>query len=148
MVLAGVAILTSRSFAGDPPSEKTFAPTALGMEVPVIISVDELDKHVGRLVAIRGNIRNAKPPRILGVEVDTPDDLRHREVEAYAIGILMKYSITEEEVRKGQEQARKTGNVIGIATLGPGTYYRLAVDLTGKSAEAREVPNGNGKSGK
>jgi hypothetical protein len=131
--------------ATDPPVEadKKFAPTALGMEVPVITSANDLDKYVGRVVAITGVVTNTKPPTIIGVWVATPDELRDRE--AYAVGILTKFVVTKAEHKKMQDDARKQGNLIGIAHPGPGTYYQLHADLNWKKAEARPMPKAKDK---
>ena len=145
-ILLGVALLLpSGSAAGDPPAkaDKAFVPTALGMDVPVLTSADDRDKYVGRLVAVRGVVSNSKPPAILGVWVATPDGLRDRE--AYAVGILRKFTVSEAAYRKMQDDARKAGNLIGIAHPGPGIYYQLYADLNWKLAEAQPLPKGSGK---
>jgi hypothetical protein len=128
-----------------PKPDPKFRPTALGMEVPVLTSADDLDKYVGRLVAVQGRLDNSKPLRILGVEVDAKGDWRHDEHEAYAVGILGKFTVTEAEYRAIQDKARKMGNVIGVATLGPGTYFALYADLAGKKAEAHLLPKEAGR---
>jgi hypothetical protein len=137
----------ARTTAANPPegSDKKFVPIVLGMEVPVITSTDDRDQYVGRLVAVRGSIHNAKLTSIVGVWVDAPDDLRHSEAEAYAVGILRKFTVTEAEFRKLQEDARKDGNLVGIAHPGPGVYYQLFADLKWKLAEARPIPKKVGK---
>jgi hypothetical protein len=138
LALAGCGTMIGRD---DPPPrpEEAFAPQVLGMAVPVVGSADDLDLYVGRLVVVRGVLRNTKPPYIAGVEVYAPDDWRHDQPESYAVGILTKTTVTETEYRKVQDDARKAGNLIGAATLGPGVHYRLCVDLTGNTAEARRL---------
>lgn len=147
MLIGGALILAGRTTAGDPAPrpDKKFAPVALGMEVPVITSTDERDKHVGRLVAVRGTISNTKRSCIVDVEVDAPDELRLREAEAYAVGILTKYTVTKDEIRKMLEESRKLGNPFGVANTGPGVYYALCVDLNGKRSKAQLLPKGDGK---
>jgi hypothetical protein len=134
--------LVAASTAGaDPPvkADKKFAPTALGMEVPVITSADDLDKYVGRLVAVQGVVSNTKLPTIIGVWIARPpDELTERE--AFAVGILTKFVVTEADYKKMQDEARKRGNLVGIAHPGPGVYYQLYADLNWKKAEARPVP--------
>ena len=147
VLLGSTLLLAAGPVAGDPPArvEKPFAPKALGMDVPVLTSADDLDKYIGRLVAVRGTVSNTKLQCIVGVFVDAPDDLRTRETDAYAVGILGKWTVTEAEFRKWQDDARKQGNRIGVAHPGPGVYYSLYADLTGKLAEARPLPKGDGK---
>ncbi|WP_020472595.1 hypothetical protein [Zavarzinella formosa] len=140
-IILGGAILLAGKAAGEDvlqKPDKKFTPMALGMDWPVITSADDLDKHVGRLVAVRGIVGSSKIARIHGVEVQAPDELRGRE--AYAIGILGKFTVTEDAIRKTNEQARKSGNLVGVAQTGPGVYYTLYFDLAGKKAEARELP--------
>lgn len=147
VVLGGALLLAAGTAAAEPPTkgDKGFAPKALGMDVPVITSADDLDKYIGRLVAIRGKVSNTKMQRIVGVFVNAPDELRKREAEAYAVGILGKWTVTEAEFQKIQGEAQKIGNLIGVAHPGPGVYYTLYADLNGKLAEARGMPRADGK---
>jgi hypothetical protein len=145
ILLSGALLLPDETAAGDPPAkaDKAFAPKALGMDVPVVTSADDLDKYVGRLVALRGVVSKTKLADIIGVWVATPDELRGRE--AYAVGILRKATVTEAEYRKMQDDARRDGNRIGIAHPGPGVYYELCTDLNWKQAKAQPLPKGAGK---
>lgn len=145
MALAMSPFVGASTEAADPPAkaDKKFAPKALGMEVPVITTADELDKYVGRLVAVRGVVTNSKLPNIIGVWIATPDELR--EHEAYAVGILTKFVVAEADYKKMQDEARKRGNLVGIALPGPGVYYQLYADLNWKKAEAQPVPRNDGK---
>jgi hypothetical protein len=61
------------------------------------------------------------------------------------MAILRKFTVTEAEYRKMQDDARKAGNVIGIAHPGPGVYYQLYADLNWKLADAQPLPKGAGK---
>ena len=143
IILGGTLMVLAPAKADDaPPRPGTkFAPKALGMELPVIESEKELDKYVGRLVAVRGVVRNTKLPNIFGVDIRVADELRRSESEVYAVGILVKFVVTEEQVRKSQEEAaRRTGNLVGLPRPGLGTHYSLYVDLKGKLAEARPLP--------
>lgn len=150
-VLASLVVATflfaPQTIAEDAPAklEKKFAPKALGMDLPSVTSADDLDKYVGRLVAVRGTVTNAKPPLIVGVEVDVSDELRQEQAEAYAVGILAKFTLTEEAYQKIQDRARKSGNLIGVAIPGPGDHYSLHANLDGKLAEAKRLAAGNGK---
>ena len=110
-----------------------FAPAALGMEVPVLTVADHLDEHLGRLVAVRGPISDSKIPLIAGVEVKADDELRGQG--AYAIGILTKWKVTEEELRKAEDHAGGPP-----PNDGPGTRYILYFDLAGRIAKARPLP--------
>jgi hypothetical protein len=147
VLLAGALAVGLGTALADPaPKPDTkFRPTALGMDVPVLTSADDLDKYVSRLVAVQGRLNDDKPPRILGVEVYATDDWRHDEPEAYAVGILGKFTVTEAEYRAIQNKARKMGNVIGVATLGPGTYFALYADLAGNKAKAHLLPKEAGR---
>jgi hypothetical protein len=142
ILLGGALIFPAPAMSEDAPrkQEKKFAPEALGMQVPVITSADELDKHVGHLVAVRGVISNYKIPDIAGAWVDASLELSRSGSEAYAVGILVKFVITRDEVQKVQDEARKNGNLVGVAVPGPGTFYKLVVDLKGKRAEAQRLP--------
>lgn len=147
ILLVGALLTTAGMAMAEPATkaDKGFAPKALGMDVPVVTSADDLDKYVGRLVAVRGTVSNTKLQCIVGVFVKAPDDLRTREAEAYAVGILVKWTVTEAEYQKMQDDARKAGNLIGIAHPGPGVYYTLYADLNGNWAEARPLPKEKGK---
>jgi hypothetical protein len=142
MLLSGALVFAASAKAEDTPrkQEKKFAPQALGMELPVITSADEREKYVGRLVAVRGVISNYKLPDIAGVRVDAALELSRSESEAYAVGILVKSVFSEEEYRKIQDEARSMGNLVGVAIPGPGTFYKIVVDLNGKRAEAQRLP--------
>lgn len=105
-------------------SEMKFAPGALGMAVPVITSAKDRDKYVGRLVAVRGIVSESKLAFIVGVEVKATDELRGRE--AYAVGILGRFTATDDEARTAND--------------GPGVKYTLYSDLSGKLADARSLP--------
>ncbi|MEX2120558.1 MAG: hypothetical protein WD847_13270 [Pirellulales bacterium] len=122
--------------AGSAPKGKqdSFAPRALGMEVPVLAATDDRDEHVGRLVAVRGTVSKSKIPHIAGVQVGAKDYLRGRE--SYAVGILIRWTVTEEDLRKAEERAGGP-----LPNDGPGTKYALYFDLSGRMAQARPLPN-------
>lgn len=109
-----------------------FKPVALGSKVPVVTDNRELSDFDGRLVAIRGIVSNTKVPTVIGVDVRVDDKLRGRE--AYAIGILRRSEVTQEQL--DAEFAERGA----FATRGPGVYYTLYFDLSGKLAEARAWP--------
>jgi len=116
-----------------------FRPGALGMQPPLLTKHEQLDKHVGQLVAIRGTVSNSKIATIIGVDVQ-PGELRGEE--CYAVGILAKWTTTQEQL---DELFKKHGPV---ATRGPGTTYMLYFDLSGKRAQARKWPNESEANGK
>ena len=125
------AILLWPSPTGAAEGESSgFAPGALGMKVPVLISAASRDEYIGRLVAIRGTVSDSKIPRIAGIEVGLSDD-KLRGQEAYAVGILARFVVTEADPT--------------IANSGTGTFYTLYYDLGGKIAEARPLPSDQGK---
>ncbi len=126
------AILGSIAAEDAGPNSEKFAPAALGMEVPIITSSIDRDKYVGRLVAIRGVVDNTKDAAIAGVSIDAPDELRGKE--AYAVGILGKFTVPEDDNRKSATLAGP------IANSEPGVKYTLYFDLEGKRARARPVP--------
>lgn len=101
----------------------SFQPGALGIKVPILEREGDAEKYVGRLVAVRGTVSDSKIPRIRNVEVRADDSLRNRE--AYAVGILIKWTITEVDPL--------------VASEGPGTYFVLYFDLAGKITEARPL---------
>jgi hypothetical protein len=108
-----------------------FRPGALGMTPEVLVSTAALENHVGKLVAVRGVVSKSKQPTILGVDVAAAETLGGRE--AYAIGILAKWIVTNADLR---QVAKKRV----VASRGPGTFYTLYFDLSGKLAEARPWP--------
>lgn len=112
-------------------SQHGFQPVALGINPPVLTSRDQLDAHLGELVAIRGIVSNAKQATILGVDV-LPGDLRGEE--AYAVGLLTKWTISQVQL---DSQFKEHGP---FQTNGPGTSYVLYFDLSGKLAEACKWP--------
>ena len=109
-----------------------FRPGALGMEPPLLTRHEQLDKHLGQLVAIRGTVSNSQIATIIGVDVK-PGELRGED--CYAVGILTKWTTTQEQL---DELVEKHGPV---ATRGPGTTYKLYFDLSGKGAQARKWPS-------
>jgi hypothetical protein len=107
------------------PTDEKFRPVALGMELVVLKSREQLDFNVGKLVAISGVVSNTKRASILGVEID-PGDLRGKE--AYAVGILSKSDESHQPMDVWVQQA----GVSARAT------YILYADLSGKISHARE----------
>lgn len=79
-----------------------------------ILSHEDLNKYVGKLITIMGQVSNTKIPTIIGVDVssDKPD---LRGEMAIATGILEKWIVSENEVD------------ILSANRGAGTFYRLKV---------------------
>ena len=75
-------------------------------------------------MAVRGIVSETKIPKIMGVRVQTPFELRGQE--AYAVGILGKFTVKKVDPL--------------IANDGPGVKYTLYFDLSGKLAEARAMP--------
>jgi hypothetical protein len=73
-----------------------------------------------------------KIPDLIGVEVKSPDALRGRE--AYAVGVLAKWTVEREEAEAGRRA------IPPIPGTGPGVKYLLYFDLSGKLAEARPLP--------
>lgn len=128
LFVCGKAVPENRS----PRPEKQFAPVALGMDVPVITFADERDEYVGRVVAVRGVVSDTKLAFIVGVEVDASDELRGRE--AYAVGILQRFTVTEDAIRESEKKFGK------FAHSGPGVSYTLYFNLSGTLAEARPLP--------
>ncbi len=120
--LALVGLLVCASANGEdetPKPSKTFVQMTLGMKIPMVTSVDDLEKNVGRVVALRGVVSQAPQTEILGVEVRSADVLRGHE--AYAVGILAK-STASKDARAGDA---------------PAVQYHLYFDLAGKLSEAR-----------
>jgi hypothetical protein len=98
---------------------------AIGMDVPVVTSFKELDKCLGRVVALRGVVSEGnKIPYLLGVQINCDDELRGKEV--YALGILKKFEVKEVDPL--------------TANSGPGIKYNLYYDLNGELAKARALP--------
>lgn len=124
-----------RSAAENPrqSSPTTETRRVLGMDVPVLTDFNEVEQHVGRLVALRGVVTpGTKIPDLIGVEVKSPDALRGRE--AYAVGILATWTAEREEAEAGRRENSP------IPGTGPGDKYLLYFDLSGKLAEARPLP--------
>jgi hypothetical protein len=104
--------------------EAPFAPGALGIKVPVITDAKQRDEFIGRLVAVRGVVKEGKRTSICGVAINCPKELQGKE--AYAVGILGRFTV-------------KKANPL-IPNDGPGVKYTLYFDLRGKLAEARPIP--------
>jgi len=98
------------------------------MQPSLLTKHEQLDDHIGQLVAIRGAVSNSKIATIIGVDIQ-PGDLRGED--CYAVGNLAKWTTTQQQL---DELFEKHGPV---ATRGPGTTYMLYFDLSGKAAEAR-----------
>lgn len=105
-------------------AKSSFVPRALGMELPVLTSPDQLDDYLGRLVAVRGEILNTKWKHLAGVQVEADDSLIGHE--AYAIGILIRFE--------------KKGRTPGIQSTGSKVEYLLYSDVAGHSAKAERIP--------
>jgi hypothetical protein len=120
LVLLVACLCVGQSLAED----KDFQPGALGLKVPVITDARQRDEFVGRLVAVRGVVREGKLTSICGVEITCLNELQGKE--AYAVGILGRFTV-------------KKANPL-IPNNGPGVKYTLYFDLSGKLAEARKVP--------
>lgn len=100
-------------------------------ETPVLLtSREKIDDNVGKLVTIKGEVTNTKIPSILGIDVESSEpDLRGKA--ATATGILKKWTVTEEELKKQIEEK-------GIfANRGAGTFYRLADPKTGVTVQVQ-----------
>ena len=115
-----------------PQEPEGFRPGTLGMQPPLLTAHEQLDKHIGQLVAIRGIVSNSKIATIIGVDIQ-PGDLRGGD--CYAVGVLAKWTTTQQQL---DELFEKHGPV---ATRGPGTHHILYFDLAGKLAEARKWPD-------
>ncbi len=100
------------------------------MEVPILTSMDDLDRHVGHVVAIRGSIGNSKIPHIIGVEVNGG----HSLPDACAVGMLAKFVITEKD---WAEQKRLNPHRNAAGSFGPGTRYKLYSSMTGDGSKAQ-----------
>lgn len=107
-------------------SDADFHPRALGMKLDVLTSHDQLDFHLGKLVALHGVVTNTKQASILGVDID-PNNLRGKD--SYAVGVLVKW-----------DEHLSEDKVVDFQTRGPGTYYALYFDLSGELAKARQWP--------
>lgn len=124
----GIALADEPSPAGD-----SFRPKVLNFMPPLLTKGTDLDRYVGRVIAIRGELSQTKIPTILGIDVVCPDD-KLRGKEAYAVGILTKWTTT-------QEQLNEAFHVAGpFATRGPGTSYVLYESLGGTGAPAKAWP--------
>lgn len=135
VLLAVLWFSFERSAAENPrkSSRTTETRRVLGMDVPVLTDFKEVEQHVGRLVALRGVVTpGTKIPYLIGVEVKSPDALRGRE--AYAVGVLAKWTAEREEAEAGRRA------IPPIPGTGPGVKYLLYFDLSGKLAEARPLP--------
>lgn len=127
----------SVSHAPPLPERHGFRPGALGMKPPLLTEREQLDRHIGQLVAIRGTVSSSKAATIIGVNVNARFELRGKD--CYAVGILAKWTSTQRQL---DEMIKKHGPV---AASGPGTTYTLYSDLNGKGAEAREWPSITGR---
>lgn len=132
IVLAASLTVSVPAVSQTTPDSKPFQPAALGMAVPVITSHNELDAHLGRLVAVRGTITRTKAPTILGVDVRNSSDLD--SVDAYAVGVLTRHELTADDHAESQ---RLYGP---FASRGPGVTYHLYFDLSGRHADAKPWP--------
>jgi len=133
-IAAAAVLLSAASYviAQTRIAEHEFQPVALGMNVPVITSHNDLDRHLGHMIAIRGAISRTKSPTILGVDVRNPKDLDN--VDAFAVGVLTRHE-------QSAEALANTGRKHGpIATRGPGVTYTLYFDLSGRLAAATLWP--------
>lgn len=126
-----IAVSVGMTVGADPSKDKPveFAPVALGMKVPVLTEKDEFDKHLGKVVAIRGKLRVGKISAIAGVDVQVDEKEVNDGDECYAVGILTKWVVKKEDI-----------TAFSPANRGPGTFYILYADLVGKLAEAKPIP--------
>lgn len=135
VLLAVLWFSFERSAAENPqqPAPRDETMRVLGMDVPVLTDFKDVERHAGRLVALRGIVTpRTKIPYLIGVEITSPDALRGHD--AYAVGVLAKWTVSKEA---GQASSRKSGP---IPDPGAGGRYMLYFDLAGKLAEARPRP--------
>ena len=126
-----IAVSVGMTVSADPSKAKPveFAPVALGMKVPALTEKDEFDKHLGRVVAIRGKLRVGKISAIAGVDVQVDEKEVNDGDECYAVGILTKWVVKKEDITE-----------FSPANRGAGTFYILYADLVGKRAAAKPIP--------
>ena len=117
LVTVSLLIILARASRGE---ESTFA--VLGMKPPVLTKPAQLDKHLGRLVVVRGVLSRTRVPRIIGVEVEDRPELRGQL--ATATGILVRPVAKVEQL----SDAELRGTIV---LDGPGIKYRLYRDLEG-----------------
>jgi len=87
-------------------------------QIPVVTEHSDLERHVGKVITIRGRVTNTKIPSIIGVDVESDDpDLRGEIAEA--TGVLQKWTVTEQQLEETIEKHGMTAN------RGAGTFYRL-----------------------
>lgn len=125
----GVSLADEPSETGD-----SFRPKVLNFTPPLLTESTDLDQYVGRVIAIRGQVSNTKIPTILGIDVVCRDD-NLRGKDAYAVGILTKWTMTKEQLSKSFELYGPH------ATRGPGTSYVLYHSLGGTEAPAKAWPD-------
>ena len=97
---------------------------------PVLTSVQEIDRRVGEVVTLRGEVSNTKVPTLLGVDVESVHpDLRGKEAEA--TGVLYREAVTAESLsHQGKAPHR-----------GPGVFYFLrALDSEGLAQVRPALP--------
>ena len=131
VLCAGTALADEASQPGD-----SFRPQVLNFTPPLLTKGTDLDRYVGRVVVVRGELSNTKIPTILGIDVACPDD-KLRGKDAYAVGILTKWTITQEELNKAFQASGP------IASRGAGTTYVLYHSLSGTQAPAKAWPETN-----
>jgi hypothetical protein len=104
------------------------------MKPTVVTNADELDKYVGKLITLRGEVSNSKVPTILGVDVSSDEpDLRGQT--AQATGILQRSIVTQEEI---DARIAAEGQ---FAHRGPGTFYSLVNEDGSGLAPVEETAN-------
>lgn len=95
-------------------------------EIITVENNEDLEKYVGELITIKGEVTNTKIPTLIGVDIssDSPD-LRGKI--GIATGILEKRVVLEDDVD------------IYSANRGAGTFYRLREPNSNYEAQVQEI---------
>jgi hypothetical protein len=108
--------------------QRATAPAA-PMESPmgtILTCPRDLKSHVGQTVGLVGTLTRTKIPTVCGVDVDGDDHLSDKQV--IATGVLERYVVPQ---RTGGPQ---------VTSRGPGVYFRLVDETTGRLAKTRPYP--------
>lgn len=121
--------------ARQPEVDSDFVVHSLSQDLPVVTSSSDLETFVGKLVIVRGNYIDGSHPEIARVGVQRGVS---EGQQAYAIGIVHRYEVTQAEYEQSLELLRENGG--GTPPPIPGVYYSLQENvITGTLAKPRPV---------
>jgi hypothetical protein len=126
--LASCTPLPNGTTTSTTATEQDASPTPI-----VITQADDIPRHLGKIVTLRGQQTRSKIPYVLGIVVDGDDRLADEIVEV--TGRLGSYETTQAEV--DAFDARQREQPFAAPRPAVGTHYTLSDPATGEACKSR-----------